>query len=103
MRFAKDQLPPVEGFWSLTMYDGASFFVPSPINRYSDLKSNKDGSVDLCIEKDSPGADKESNWLPAPAGQFIRMLRMYWLDESDPSIIDGTWTVPPVRKVSDRA
>jgi hypothetical protein len=108
MRFAKGQLPPVEGFWSLTMYDGAYFFVPNPINRYSisarqDLKANPDGSVDLYIQKDSPGADKESNWLPAPAGKFILMLRMYWPDESNPSIIDGTWTIPPVRKVPDRA
>jgi hypothetical protein len=108
MRFAKDQLPPVEGFWSLTMYDGAYFFVPNPINRYSvsarqDLKVNPDGSVDLYIQKDSPGADKESNWLPAPAGKFILMLRMYWPKESSPSIIDGTWTIPPVRKVGDRA
>ncbi|WP_134498875.1 DUF1254 domain-containing protein [Microvirga pakistanensis] len=108
MRFAKGQLPPVEGFWSLTMYDGAYFFVPNPINRYSvsarqDLKANPDGSVDLYIQKDSPGADKESNWLPAPAGKFILMLRMYWPDESNPSIIDGTWTIPPVKKVSDRA
>jgi hypothetical protein len=108
MRFAKGQLPPVEGFWSLTMYDGAYFFVPNPINRYSvsarqDLKANPDGSVDLYIQKDSPGADKESNWLPAPAGKFILMLRMYWPDETNPSIIDGTWTIPPVRKVTDRA
>ncbi|MDF2810985.1 MAG: hypothetical protein K0S56_2016 [Microvirga sp.] len=108
MRFAKGQLPPVEGFWSLTMYDGAYFFVPNPINRYSisarqDLKVNPDGSVDLYIQKDSPGADKESNWLPAPTGKFILMLRMYWPKESDPSIIDGTWTIPPVRKTADRA
>jgi hypothetical protein len=108
MRFAKGQLPPVEGFWSLTMYDGAYFFVPNPINRYSisarqDLKANPDGSVDLYIQKDSPGADKESNWLPAPAGKFILMLRMYWPNESNPSIIDGTWTIPPVKKVADRA
>lgn len=108
MRFAKGQLPPVEGFWSLTMYDGGYFFVPNPINRYSisarqDLKANPDGSVDLYIQKDSPGADKESNWLPAPAGKFILMLRMYWPDETNPSIIDGTWTIPPVKKVADRA
>ncbi|WP_324617732.1 DUF1254 domain-containing protein [Microvirga pudoricolor] len=108
MRFAKGHLPPVEGFWSLTMYNGGYFFVSNPIDRYSisarqDLKANSDGSVDLYIQKDSPGPDKESNWLPAPAGKFILMFRMYWPDESTPSIIDGTWTVPPVRKVSDRA
>jgi len=108
MRFPKGELPPVEGFWSLTMYDGAYFFVPNPINRYSisprqNLKTNPDGSVDLYIQKDSPGPDKESNWLPAPAGKFILMLRMYWPNESNPSIIDGTWTIPPVRKAGDRA
>lgn len=108
MRFAKGQLPPVEGFWSLTMYDNAYFFVPNPINRYSisarqNLKANSDGSVDLYIQKDSPGADKEANWLPAPAGKFILMLRMYWPNESNPSIIDGTWTIPPVKKAADRA
>lgn len=104
MRFAKGELPPVEGFWSLTMYDAGYFFVANPLNRYSisprqDLKRNPDGSVDLYIQKDSPGADKESNWLPAPAGKFILMLRMYWPNESNPSIIDGTWTIPPVKKV----
>ncbi|GGC64951.1 DUF1254 domain-containing protein [Chelatococcus reniformis] len=105
MHFAKGQLPPVEGFWSLTMYDSKYFFVANPINRYSvsprqDLKPNADGSVDLYIQKDSPGPDKESNWLPAPAGKFLLMLRMYWPEETAPSIIDGSWTIPPVKKVS---
>ena len=104
MRFAKGELPPVQGFWSVTMYDSEYFFVANPINRYSisprqNLKSNPDGSVDLYIQKDSPGADKESNWLPAPDGKFILMLRMYWPDETAPSILDGTWTIPPVKKV----
>jgi hypothetical protein len=105
MRFAKDQLPPVNGFWSLTMYDSAYFFVNNPINRYSisarqSLISNPDGSTDLYIQKDSPGKDKESNWLPAPAGDFILMLRMYWPNEKNPSIIDGSWKIPPVTKVA---
>ena len=105
MHFAKGQLPPARGFWSLTMYDANYFFVANPINRYSisarqNLKSNPDGSVDLLIQKDSPGADKESNWLPAPAGKFILMLRLYWPNEKDPSIIDGSWKIPPVKKVS---
>jgi len=105
MHFAKGDLPPVEGFWSLTMYNAEYFFVANPINRYSisprqNLKSNPDGSVDLLIQKDSPGADKESNWLPAPAGKFILMLRMYWPDETAPSILDGTWTIPPVKKAA---
>ena len=104
MHFSEGQLPPAEGFWSLTMYDASYFFVNNPLNRYSisarqKLKSNPDGSTDLYIQKDSPGADKESNWLPAPPGDFILMLRMYWPDESDPSIIDGSWKIPPVKKV----
>jgi hypothetical protein len=102
IHFDKGQMPPVEGFWSVTMYDSRYFFVANPISRYSisprqNLKSNADGSVDIYVQKDSPAADKESNWLPAPTGKFILMLRMYWPDESDPSILDGTWTIPPVK------
>jgi len=105
MRFPKDQLPPVRGFWSVTMYDANYFFVANPINRYSisprqNLRINPDGSTDLYIQNQSPGADKESNWLPAPTGKFILMLRMYWPNEDPPSIIDGTWTIPAVKKVA---
>jgi hypothetical protein len=87
------------------MYDAQYFFVANPINRYSisarqNLKTNPDGSIDLYIQKDSPGADKESNWLPAPAGKFILMMRLYWPNENDPSILDGTWTIPEVKKAS---
>jgi hypothetical protein len=105
MRFAKGRLPPVRGFWSLTMYNDKYFFVDNPINRYSisarqNLKSNPDGSTDLYIQKDSPGPDKESNWLPAPAGKFVLMLRLYWPSESSPSILNGSWTIPPVLKLA---
>jgi hypothetical protein len=87
MHFLRGQLPPVRGFWSVTMYDSQYFFVNNPLNRYSisprqNLKTNPDGSTDLYIQKDSPGPDKESNWLPAPAGKFILMLRMYWPNET---------------------
>jgi hypothetical protein len=104
MHFPKGQLPPVRGFWSVTMYDANYFFVNNPINRYSisarqNLKTNADGSIDLHIQKDSPGADLESNWLPAPAGKFILMLRMYWPSEESPSILNGSWTIPPAKKV----
>jgi hypothetical protein len=104
MHFDKGQLPPVRGFWSLTMYDAQYFFVANPLNRYSisarqNLKVNADGSVDLYLQKESPGADKESNWLPAPAGKFILMLRLYWPDEDAPSILDGSWVIPPVKRV----
>lgn len=103
IRFAKGETPPVEGFWSITMYDDKYFFVANPLNRYSisprqNPKANADGSIDIYVQKDSPGADKESNWLPAPAGKFILMLRMYWPNENDPSILNGTWTIPAVKK-----
>jgi len=104
MHFPKGHLPPVEGFWSLTMYNSQYFFVENPLNRYSisprqDLKSNPDGSTYLYIQHESPGKDKESNWLPAPAGDFLLMLRMYWPNEADPSILDGSWSIPAVSKV----
>ena len=102
MHFDKGQLPPVEAFWSLTMYDDQFFFVPNALNRYtlssrSKFTYNKDGSVDLYLQHTSPGAAKESNWLPAPAGRFIPMLRLYWPHEKPPSIFDGTWTIPPIK------
>jgi hypothetical protein len=105
LSFKKGLTPPVSGFWSLTMYDENYFFVDNPLDRYSisvrqPLKKNADGSLDLYIQNASPGADKESNWLPAPKGKFILMMRLYWPNESDPSIINGSWTLPPVKKVS---
>ena len=101
LTFKKGQTPPVSGFWSLTMYDENYFFVDNPLNRYSisarqPLKANADGSIDLLIQNESPGADKESNWLPAPKGKFILMMRLYWPKETKPSIIDGTWKPPAV-------
>lgn len=103
MRFEKGQLPPVKGFWSLTMYDEAMFFVANPINRYSmSVRTNPkyadDGSLTIYIQNESPGTDLEANWLPAPAGKFHLMLRMYWPSETSPSIIDGSWKIPAVTK-----
>ncbi len=105
LTFAKGLTPPVQGFWSITMYDDKYFFVDNPINRYSisarqELKPNPDGSIDIHIQNESPGADKESNWLPAPKGKFILMMRLYWPDENAPSILDGSWVIPPVKKAS---
>ena len=102
MHFPKGQLPPAQGFWSLTMYDKDYFFVSNPLNRYSisarqNLKANLDGSVDLYIQNESPGPDKESNWLPAPPDQFILMLRLYWPRPTTPSILDGSWSIPQVK------
>jgi len=106
MHFPKGELPPVNAFWSVSMYDPSFFFVANPINRYSvnqqeNLKSNPDGSIDLYIQNKSPGADKESNWLPAPVGKFQLMLRMYWPNENEPSILNGTWEPPRVQRVDE--
>lgn len=104
IRFAsKSDLPPADGFWSLTMYDSGYFFVPNPLNRYTlsernQLKANADGSIELYLQKDSPGPDKEANWLPAPDGRFIPMFRLYWPKENPPSVLDGTWWPPVIRK-----
>ena len=86
------------------MYDTGYFFVPNALNRYTlsernDLKTNADGSIDLYLQKDNPGPDKESNWLPAPAGGFIPMFRLYWPKETPPSVLDGTWWPPQIVKV----
>jgi hypothetical protein len=105
MRFEKGHLPPVEGFWSLTMYDKDYFFVDNPLNRYTlsqrnKLKANPDGSIDLYIQHESPGKDKESNWLPAPKDEFVLMMRLYWPKEQPPSILDGSWKIPEVKEAS---
>ena len=105
MRFEKGQLPPVDGFWSLTMYDADYFFVDNPLNRYNvsqrnKFKTNPDGSVNIYIQNESPGKDKESNWLPAPKGDFILMMRLYWPKETAPSILDGSWKIPAVKEAS---
>lgn len=104
MHFNKGEMPPVNGFWSLTMYNAEYFFVDNPLNRYTlsarnELKKNADGSVDLYLQHENPGPDKESNWLPAPVGKFIPMLRLYWPKEAAPSIIDGTWEIPAIKIV----
>ena len=104
MHFDKGRMPPVNAFWSLTMYTSEYFFVDNPLNRYTlsqrnALKVNADGSVNLYMQNENPGPDKESNWLPAPKGRFILMLRLYWPKEKPPSIIDGTWKIPAVKLV----
>jgi hypothetical protein len=102
--FAKGELPDVKGFWSLTMYDTDGFFVANPLDRVnlsqrSDFSFNEDGSLDLYIQKDSPGTDKEPNWLPAPDGPFALFMRLYWPNDTPPTIIDGSWMPPGVRAV----
>jgi len=100
--FAKGQVPPVHGFWSLTLYDAYHFFYPNALNRSSlgtkskTLKYNADGSFTLYAGTKSPGTDKESNWLPAPDGAFSLYLRSYW---PDTAILDGSWQPPAVAMV----
>lgn len=97
------ELPPVRGFWSLTMYGPQFFFVKNRLNRYTvsprdKLKANKDGTITIYLQHQSPGKDKESNWLPAPPGPFVVMLRMYWPTEAPPSILDGSWKPPGIER-----
>lgn len=110
LHFDAQQLPPVKGFWSITMYvsDAGLWFYPNSLNKFTvsmrdKLKFNSDGSLDLYFQNESPGTDKEANWLPAPAGEFTLMLRMYWPTETSPSILppgQGSWIIPGVQKVS---
>jgi hypothetical protein len=110
LTFPKGQLPPVNAFWSVTMYDGKTqFLIKNPINRYlinspmiPQMKTGEDGSLTLYIQKDSPGADKESNWLPAPDGPIYLVMRLYWPSTGSPSILppgEGDWKPPAVVKV----
>jgi hypothetical protein len=110
LTFAKGQYPPVNAFWSITMYDGdTQLLIKNPIDRYlinspmlPDMKKNPDGSLTIYIQKDSPGKGKESNWLPAPDGPIYLAMRLYWPKTEPPSILppgEGTWQPPPVTKV----
>jgi hypothetical protein len=96
--------PPVRAFWSVTAYDADSFFEPNSIDRFAisswmPLRRGDDGSVDIYLQHHSPGAELETNWLPVPAGEFNLTLRMYWPNDSAPSLIDGSWSPPPVTRI----
>ncbi len=106
MTFPAGQLPPVNAFWSITMYDGRTqLLIDNPINRYlinspmlPELKNNPDGSLTVYVQKDSPGKDRESNWLPAPNGPMFVVMRLYWPKTEAPSVYPlgkGAWK-PPV-------
>jgi hypothetical protein len=105
LHFDKGQTPPVHAFWSVTLYNSESFFVDNTIDRYAisswmPLRHNSDGSIDVYIQHDSPGKDREPNWLPAPsAAAFNLTLRMYWPTDKAPSFLDGSWKPPAVRRV----
>ena len=98
LHFDPQQLPPTEGFWSLSMYDDDKHrFVPNPANRYNigstdKLKMNADGSLDIVMSQANPGGDV--NWLPAPKGPFSVMLRVYWPKQE---LIDARWNPPAIR------
>jgi len=111
LTFAKDQYPPVNAFWSLTMYDGRTqLLISNPIDRYlvnspmlPAMRKNKDGSLTIHIQKDSPGRDREANWLPAPDGPIYLVMRLYWPRTEPPSILppgQGTWSPPALVKVN---
>jgi hypothetical protein len=103
LRFGPNELPPVNAFWSLTMYElPASLLSANPLNRYlinspmlPSLKRDSDGGLTLNVQHDSPGKDKESNWLPAPAGPFFSVLRLYWPKEE---ALNGTWKAPALER-----
>jgi hypothetical protein len=104
LHFAPGLLPPVNSFWSLTMYElPASLLVENPIDRYiinspmlEDLVRDADGGITLYVQHDSPGKDKEPNWLPAPKGPFSIIMRLYW---PKAEALDGTWKLPPLTRV----
>ena len=111
LTFPTGQQPPVNAFWSVTMYDGKTqLLIENPINRYlinspmlPAMKTNADGSLTLYIQNKSPGADKEANWLPAPNGPIYLVMRLYWPKTTPPSILpvgEGTWQPPPVKRVT---
>lgn len=103
LRFAPDQLPPVNAFWSLTLYEAPSrFLFPNRLKRYlinspmlPELKRDSDGGVTIYVQHASPGEEKESNWLPAPAGPFIMALRLFW---PKPAALDRSWKAPALHK-----
>jgi hypothetical protein len=102
--FAKGETPPAKAFWSLTMYDGKTqLLVANPLKRYllnstmmKSFKYGSDGSLTLHVQKDSPGAEQEANWLPAPDGTFYSILRIYM---PAPEVVDGTWKKPQMQPV----
>jgi hypothetical protein len=103
LRFAPGQLPPVHAFWSLTMYEmPTSLLVANPLNRYLlnstmllQFKRDADDGITFYIQHDSPGADKEANWLPAPTGPFAMFMRLYW---PKAEALEGKWTAPPLKR-----
>jgi hypothetical protein len=105
LRFAPGQLPPVNAFWSLTMYElPASLLSVNPLNRYllnspmlPLFKKDTDGGLTPIIQNEAPSKDMEANWLPAPKGPFFMAMRLYW---PKPEALEGKWTAPPLNRTS---
>jgi len=101
LHFGKGELPPVRAFWSVTAYDADGYFIPNALARQAlgdrdKLVVNADGSLDLHLQSESPGKDKEANWLPVAKAPFNLLLRLYWPKSE---VLDGAWTPPPVRRI----
>jgi hypothetical protein len=101
LHFDHDQLPPVDAFWSVTMYDAKGFHVDNALGRFAigdrdDLVYQPDGSLDLYLQHESPGPEREPNWLPAPEGRLGVTMRLY---APRRSVLTGRWSPPPVRRV----
>ncbi len=105
LHFAKGQMPPVNGFWSITMYNSEYFFMANSLNKFtlsprdSLIYNAEYDSLDLYFQHTPPNGDKQANWLPAPQGAFILMLRMYWPKVSSFSPNNASWIIPPVKKL----
>jgi hypothetical protein len=104
LKLSKDNFPPVNGFWSLTMYDGTTFLmIRNPLNRHlinssllSSMQRDPDGGFTIHVQKDSPGEERETNWLPAPDGPMLAVLRLYL---PKPAVFSGAWTSPVLKKI----
>ena len=111
LTFPKEGLPPVNSFWSVTMYDGKTqLLIKNPIDRYlvnspmlPSMKRNTDGSLTIYIQNSSPGPDRQANWLPAPHGPIYLVMRLYWPKAEPPSVLPpgkGTWQPPGIVRVT---
>jgi hypothetical protein len=101
LHFDKSNIPPINAFWSVTLYDDEGFQVGNVLNRFAvsswmPFKNNADGSLDLYIQNESPGKEKEANWLPAPEGAFNLTMRLY---APKPEALNGKWNPPSVKRI----
>jgi hypothetical protein len=105
IHFGKEEIPPADAFWSITLYDNEGFQVANPLSRFAvsswmPFKRDTDGSLTLYVQNESPGADRESNWLPAPKGPFNLTMRLY---APKSEALTGVWNPPPLVMANERA